>query len=105
MPASSTHPNHEISALIRVNQKEAKRRILAALRETGMHKGQAAKRLGCAHTTLLSWISQLGLAPEIEALDAAARKAGWHHGRVGGRPLGSTVENGAAPRGSRANPG
>ncbi len=102
---SSTHPNHEISALIRVQPAEAAKRILAALRETGMHKGEAAKRLGCAHSTLLSWIAQLHLAQKIEALAEKARKEGWHHGRLGGRPPGTTVANGAAPRGSRVNPG
>ena len=103
---STTHPNHEISALIRVNPKEAKRRILAALRQTKMHKGDAAKLIGCVPSTFISWITQLDLAPEIERLAKKARTEGWHHGRKGGRPVGSTVANGAAPRGSRqVNPG
>lgn len=103
---SPTHPNHEISALIRVAPKEAEKKVLAALRARKMHKGDASKLLGCAHSTLIDWIRLLGLAPKIEKLDAQAKKEGWHHGRNGGRPRGSTVENGAAPRGSKsANPG
>jgi len=102
---SSTHPNHEITALIRVNPEEAKRRILAALRETGMHKALAAKKIGCAHSTLIAWIAQLEMAKAIDTLVAKAQKEGWHHDRKGGRPTGTTVANGAAPRGSRVNPG
>ena len=105
--SSSTHPNHEISALIRVgNRAKAKEHILNALRASKMHKGDAVKRLRCAHTTYLFWVEQLGLAKVIEVLEAKAKKEGWHHGRKGGRPLGTTVANGAAPRGSRVvNPG
>lgn len=101
MPTTTTHPNHEISALIRVQPKEAAKKVLAFLKDAKMHKGDAARQIGCAHSTLISWIRQLELAPEIEKLEAKAKKDGWHHGRVGGRPLGSTVANGAAPRGSK----
>ena len=101
----NTHPDHEISAYIRVKPEEAKKRLLAALREAGMHKGEAAKALGCAYTTLLKWIDKLDLEETIQSMTERAEREGWHHGRKGGRPVGSTVANGAAPRGSRVNPG
>ncbi len=99
--SSSTHPDHEIPALIRVSPGKARETILDVLRRAGMHQGDAAREFGCAHTTLRRWISKLALEGEIEEMEARAREEGWHHGRLGGRPKGATVAAGAAPRGSK----
>lgn len=98
---NTTHPDHVIAALIVADPKQARARLIERLRKARMHKGDCAAAIGCAHSTLLRWIRKLRLEPEIEKLEARARREGWHHGRVGGRPEGSTVANGAAPRGSR----
>ena len=97
---SDYHPNHPIAALIIVDPKAAKLRILDHLRRAKMHRGDAAIAIGCAHSTFLSWVRKLDLEDEIGRLERKAKREGWHHGRIGGRPLGSTVENGAAPRNS-----
>jgi DNA-binding NtrC family response regulator len=78
--------HHDITHLIHIDPKAAGKRILAALKEEGMHKGNAAKRIGCAHSTLLVWIKQLELIEEIEKMTQTAVTKGWHHGNVGGRP-------------------
>lgn len=77
---------HEMGYLIRFDQLEAKKRLLAALRKAGTHKGDAAKIFECNHKTLIRWIDELGISGDVEAMIATAIKEGWHHGRVGGRP-------------------
>lgn len=90
--------NHEINYLIALNPSEAKERILKALRKAKLHKEDAAKILECNYGTLLRWIKRLSLETQIKKMSKAAKKEGWFHGKTGGRPIGSTVENGAAPR-------
>lgn len=98
LTTSNYHPNHKISALIRIDPAAASKQLLDVLESKGMHKGEAAKAIGCAHSTLLAWIKQLNLFDKIAKLETTAIEKGWHHGRKGGRPEGSTVANGAAPR-------
>lgn len=95
-----TYANHEINALITIDPAKAKDAICTALRAAGMHKGNAAKELGCTHSTLLRWIEKLDLAAEIAKLMAQAEKKGWRYNGRTGRPKGATVKNGAKPRGS-----
>lgn len=93
-----TYANHEINALITIDPAKAKEAICEALRSAGMHKGNAAKALGCTHSTLLRWIDKLDLDAEIAKLMKQAEKKGWRFNGRTGRPLGTTVENGAKPR-------
>lgn len=82
---------HTINALIQVDPSKAKAQILAALKQTGVHKGDAAAQLGCSHGTLLRWIAELGLSVEVEAMAERAAREGWHHGKnrqSPGRPKG-----------------
>lgn len=95
-----TYANHEINALILIDPAKAKDTIFEALRSAGMHKGNAAKKLGCTHSTLLRWIDKLQLDAAIEKMLKQAEKKGWRYNGRTGRPKGATVENGAAPRGS-----
>lgn len=90
--------NHEINYLITLDPTAARERILEALRKAKLHKEDAAKSLDCNYGTLLRWIKRLSLEKKIAMLTKQAKKEGWFHGRTGGRPLGSTVENGATPR-------
>jgi predicted transcriptional regulator len=94
------YANHEINALITIDPNKAKDAICAALRDAGMHKGNAADRLGCTHSTLLRWIAKLDLDARIEKMLKQAEKDGSRFNGRTGRPQGATVENGAAPRGS-----
>lgn len=95
------HADHEITHLIAVDPTKAKAKILQALKAARMHKAVATKEIGCSHGTFLRWIVRLGMQQEIEEMAAKAVKEGWHHEERGGRPQGSTVANGAAPRNSR----
>jgi len=98
MKVEMSFEQKEIQGLIIAEPEKARKKILSALEASRMHMGDAAKRLGCAHSTLLRWIAQLALARPIEVLKARAIRQGWHHNKIGGRPKGSTVETGAAPR-------
>lgn len=82
-PSNLTH-------LIHTHPEAARKQILDALRKSGMHKGEASKLLSIAHPTLLRYIAALRLADEIDRLVEVARREGWHHGRIGGRPAGAT---------------
>lgn len=87
---------HEINALISINPEKAKKTILSALKKARMHKEDAAAELGCNYVTLLRWISRLSMEKDIEAANDLAKKQGKFHDRKGGRPVGTTVANGAA---------
>lgn len=91
----------EITALMVIDPVSARHRIVEALRASGMHMGEAAASLGCSYMTLQRWIAKLDLGAQVEVMKTKSVKEGWHHGRKGGRPLGATVANGAAPRGSK----
>lgn len=93
------YANHEINALITIDPDKARDLICEALRAAGMHKGNAAKDLSCTHSTLLRWIEKLNLDARIAKLMKVANKEGWRYNGRTGRPKGTTIENGAAPRG------
>jgi transposase-like protein len=80
--------NHQIAHLIHVDAAKAKKQILDALREEGMHMANAAARIGCTHGTLLVWVKKLDMQADIDALRDVAKRNGWHHDHVGGRPRG-----------------
>lgn len=82
-------PIHELGHVIKLHPEQAKKRILKALRDTGVHKGDTSKLLGCSHNCLLNWIKQLDLDLEVEELKEKAIDEGWYHGKVGGMPLGT----------------
>ena len=95
---------HEVNALISVDPEKAKSRILTALKKSKWHKEDAAKILDCNYVTLLRWITRLRLEKKIASETKFAKKAGTFHDRKGGRPLGSTVANGAKTPKKRAKP-
>lgn len=94
-----SYQKHKLAALMQLDPVAARVQIVAALESSGMHMEAAAQALGCAHNTMLRWIERLEI--DVDALRERARDEGWHHDRHGGRPLGSTVAAGAAPRRSK----
>jgi uncharacterized protein YjcR len=79
--------SHEINALISIDPKLAKKRIIDVMREAQMHRRAAAKKLGCDYATLHRWIKRLELETTLERLMVKAKREGWFHGRTGGRPV------------------
>lgn len=74
-----SHRDHALRALILVNPKEAKERILSAIQKKKGHQGDAAKHLGCSHGTLIRWIAALDMSKDIDALIAKMKKEGTFH--------------------------
>lgn len=81
---------HKMAAMIMVDPAKARREILVAFRNAGASRGDAAVNLGATRNTFARWVEALGLVDELAEVEARAVKQGWHHGRVGGRPMGST---------------
>lgn len=73
----------EMGWLVKYDAKKARARILRALREEGMHRGRAARRLGCTHGTLIQWTTKLGMLEELRALDARSERDGWRAATAG----------------------
>lgn len=83
------YANHELHSDIHFKPGKARKKILKVLRESGMHRGNAAKALGCTHSTFLRWVGLLDLSREIERMVEQAKKEGWYvEGRTG-RPAGA----------------
>jgi hypothetical protein len=78
---------HRLSALIQISPEEARRELLEAYRNAGASRRDAAKLLGCDEDTFATWAKRLDLGAQLEALTDAAKLEGWHHGKVGGRPV------------------
>lgn len=78
--------NYLIAHLIHTDPKAARDQILEAFRAEKMHVGNAAKRIGCTHGTLLIWIAKLEMGPAVAKLKKLAEREGWHHENHGGRP-------------------
>lgn len=85
-PSSVTR--ERISAFLVLDPSMARRAILSAMKKTKSHRRDAASLLGCGRATFARWIRILGMEVELAELEEAARAAGKHHGRVGGRPRG-----------------
>lgn len=73
----------EMGYLIRVDPKEARRRIVEALKAAKMHRGKAAQRLGCTHGTLIQWTHRLAMEAEVKRLDERAEREGWRDETAG----------------------
>lgn len=80
------NPHQEINALIALDPAKAAEIILDALRDAGMHKGNAAKAMECSHGTLLRWIARLNLDAKIAKMLKDAERKGWRHNGRTGRP-------------------
>lgn len=83
---------HEIQALIQVQPSEAKKRIVSALKKSGVHLGNTAETLGCSYNTFLRWVEQLQLGEAIEEMKDKAKREGWRHTQntpSTGRPAGA----------------
>lgn len=84
--------HQEINALIALEPAKASKMILDALRTAGMHKGNAAKEMGCSHGTLLRWIARLDLDTKITQMMEVAERRGWRHNGRTGRPRKETTK-------------
>lgn len=90
METHMAYANHEINALMTIDPKKAGDEICKALRKAGMHKGNAAKAIGCQHSTLIRWIKKLNLGKRIAVMLKQGEKEGWRYNGRTGRPKGST---------------
>lgn len=81
-----TNTSYHFNALIMIDPEKAKEEICKALRSAGMHKGNAAKEMGCSHGTLLRWIERLSLDTTIEKMMKQAQQKGWRFNGRTGRP-------------------
>jgi hypothetical protein len=77
-----------LSPIVLVDPEKARRLIRKAFRDALCKRGEACKALDCSTSTLQGWIRQLGMEQELLDLEETAKKEGWHHGDVGGRPPG-----------------
>lgn len=96
--------NYPIAHLIHIDPAKAKKQILDALRSAGMHMANAAASFGCTHGTFLMWIKKLDMREAIDDLRQTAKKKGWHHDHVGGRPPGAGAKAGAKKARSAEKP-
>lgn len=92
--------DHEMTHLIQVSPGKAREKIKRVLKSQGAHMANTAKVFGCTHGTLLRWIERLDMKQAVADLVDLAKAEGWHQTGNKGRPEGSTVANGAAPRNS-----
>jgi transposase-like protein len=67
--------HHEMSALVRHQPREARRRIVEAYERTGCRLALAAERLGVTSRTLDRWIDQLDLATALRKRRDEVRKS------------------------------
>lgn len=79
---------HEMTALLVVDPKAARRRILDAYRKARANARDAAKILGCGERTLHRWVDRLMMKPDLERMARRAQREGWYHDKftLGGRP-------------------
>ena len=73
-------------AMMLIDPIAAKKEIIKAFRDAHAHRGDLADFLGVSRKVLYGWIDRLGLADVLDRIEETAKKAGWHHGRLGGRP-------------------
>lgn len=85
----------EMTYLIRFNPDEARRRILAALREAKCHRGRAAELLSITQGSLIKYVNMLALKDAIRQLDAQSYAEGWRDASAG---LGGARPNAGRPR-------
>jgi DNA-binding XRE family transcriptional regulator len=79
----------ELSTLVAANAREARARIVEAYMDAGCSRQDAAHALGVSKRTLARFVDSLELTAKLATLEAKALRDGWHHGRLGGRPLGA----------------
>lgn len=86
----TTTPYSEIGLLCLTDPEAARALVLEAFRAAGMHRGQAAKKLGVNIKTLRRTVERLKLARAVEQLEKQAVREGWKHEEKGGWPLGKS---------------
>lgn len=85
------YTKHPMQALMQLDPKQAKAKLLEAYRAAGASKRGVAVALGCTEQTIQNWLKTLDLETAFARLKKRAIKEGWHHdhSRQGGRPKGS----------------
>ncbi len=79
----------ELTAMRTIDPAGLRELILRAFREARAARVAAAVVLGCSRASFWRWVSELGIAGELDLIEERAVAEGWHHGAVGGRPLGA----------------
>jgi hypothetical protein len=75
---------HRLAALIEVDPQAARKEIVAAFWKARACRADAASLLGCRRSTFMSWVERLGIAAELDQIEAQSKFEEWHHGKVGG---------------------
>ena len=75
---------HAIKALIKIDRREARRRIKLAYVHARCSITDAASLVGCRRRTFLLWARELGLESWFRQTGQIAKRDGWHHENVGG---------------------
>jgi hypothetical protein len=86
-----------MTSLIADDPDKARSRILAAFRCARCSRQDAAVLMGVSKRSLARWIVALEMTEKLSLLEAKAIRDGWHHGRVGGHPLGTKNRPREAP--------
>jgi hypothetical protein len=76
-----------IGALVICDPDRARREIIRAFRDSGANRQDTAAALGVGRNALTKYVATLGITEELNELEDTAKRNGWHHGRVGGRPV------------------
>jgi hypothetical protein len=74
-----------------VHNEPAKARdaIIAAFKRAQCNREVTAKLLKISKRSLSRYIELLEMSAKLDALEVKAIRDGWHHGKLGGRPLGA----------------
>jgi hypothetical protein len=86
MPYRKPH----LTPFVTTDPEKVRRLIRAAMKDAKCKRSDAARILDASAATLANWIDILDMEDELQRLEIQAKKEGWHHGDVGGRPKGST---------------
>lgn len=80
-----------MTALIVVDPAQARREIRNAMTRAGGVRDRAAELMGCGRATFHRWVVRLGMAEDLDRIEAKAKREKWYGGGVGqgwpkGRP-------------------
>jgi hypothetical protein len=78
-----------LTAQVHNEPKKARGAIIAAFKRAACNRETTAIVLKISKRSLSRYIELLEMTEELDALESKAIRDGWHHGSVGGRPLGA----------------
>lgn len=106
---------HELAAVIRVDPARAAETMLDAYKATGCNAKEAARKFSFTQQTWIRYVKRVDaalrkkgltrLTPRLRMVKASAKKQGWHHHNLGGRPTGSGGDGGKGDGSEREDGG